>query len=378
MKSVLVFRSAALGDFVMAGPALVELRKKFLDCQVVLLTISSADRAQRSKVAKYSGGNTHMPWIQLAVPHLVDEVVVLQSVNDLSHLWKIRKQLQIYDFSAAILLLDPCAPWIGRIKKLLLIIFLVGFVPVLGWRWQGALRQDAKNALQLKQLGTLRHHVHGPLQFLSEISPPRKYNDADLVFDLRPGHDAVVWASTWLRESRLDDGKRLVALAPGSIQPHKRWPLESFKSLLVSLLSCYTDIHILVIGTPADKELGDVLTAIGLERVHNLAGITSIAQSAALLQQCQLLIGNDGGAMHLGDAMGCKVVSIVPGIEFPDSIEPWHNKELAVRHHVECSPCYNFVFCPKGHNRCMVEMPVARVLEKCISVLEKKCQRLSG
>jgi heptosyltransferase-2 len=75
--------------------------------------------------------------------------------------------------------------------------------------------------------------------------------------------------------------------------------------------------------------------------------------------------------MHLGDAMGCKVVSIVPGIEYPDSIEPWHNKSLAVRHAVECSPCYNFNTCPKGHKRCMTELPVGRVLQRCISVLDQ-------
>lgn len=370
MKTVLVFRSAALGDFVMASPALLELRKKFLDCHIVLLTISSADKAQRAKVEKYTEDKLQMPWIELSIPHLIDEVVVLQSVNDLSYLWKLRKQLLAYAFNAAILMLDPCAPWLGRIKKLLLIRFLVGFVPVFGWRWQGAIRQDSKNALQLKQLGTLKHHVHGPLQFLSEMSPPSKYNDMDLVFDLRPGNEAVAWASIWLRKNLARDGKRLIAIAPGSIQPHKRWPLESFKSLLESLLSRYDDAHFLVIGTPADKELGDVLVAIEPKRIHNLAGITSIAQSAALLKQTHLLVGNDGGAMHLGDAMGCKVVSIVPGIEFPDSIEPWHNKALAVRHPVECSPCYNFVFCPQGHNRCMTELPIERVLTSCISVLD--------
>jgi heptosyltransferase-2 len=111
--------------------------------------------------------------------------------------------------------------------------------------------------------------------------------------------------------------------------------------------------------------------AIDPERVCNLAGVTSIAQSAALLRRCILLVGNDGGAMHLGDAMGCKVVSIVPGIEYPDSIEPWHNKALAVRHPVDCSPCYNFVTCPQGHNRCMTELPVERVLERCDSVLDQ-------
>jgi heptosyltransferase-2 len=249
--------------------------------------------------------------------------------------------------------------------KRLLLRFLLGPIPVLGLR-------GSSDPFQLKRKDLLKHHVHGPLQFLSEMSPSRKYNDADLVFDLRPGHEAIAWASAWLRENRLSDRKRLVAVAPGSIQPHKRWPLESFKSLLQSLLESYDDAYFLVIGTPADKELGDVLTAIEPQRIRNLAGTTSIAQSAALLQQCHLLVGNDGGAMHLGDAMGCKVVSIVPGIEFPDSIEPWHNKALAVRHPVECSPCYNFVSCPQGHNRCMTELPVERVLANCSLVLDQQ------
>ena len=71
---------------------------------------------------------------------------------------------------------------------------------------------------------------------------------------------------------------------------------------------------------------------------------------------CFLLIGNDGGAMHLGDAMGSKVISIVPEVEYPDSIEPWHNKDLAIRLPIECSPCYSIMHCPQGHQPCMSDI----------------------
>jgi len=301
----------------------------------------------------------------MAKPHLIDEVLTLNDVRDIGDLWKMLQYLKGYRIDTAIVFSDIWAPWRGSWMKWLLLRFLVGTIPLLGWRVAG-------NPIQLKRQGLLKHHVHGPLQFLSEMKPPKEYKEEDLVFDLRPGQEATDWVLAWLQEHSLGDGRRLVAVAPGSIQPHKRWPLASFEKLIEYILARYIDIQIIVIGTPLDKGLGCTLVALAPCRVHNLAGVTSIAQSAALLQRCDLLIGNDGGAMHLGDAMGCKVVSIVPGIEYSDSIEPWHNKSLAVRHLVDCSPCYNFVECPKGHNRCMTELPLQKVLAVCISVLDQK------
>lgn len=372
MRSILVFRSAALGDFIISCPALAEVRLLYPQHQIVLLTIQSANKHQREKVSQYVGGTDRMPWLELALPHLIDDVITLSSLSDIAYLWSLRRQLKSYRIDKVIMMLDPWSPWLGRLKKLALVHFLIGFVPSLGWRGGSASKLTRKNALQLKKQGLLKHHVHGPLQFLSEMIPPRKYRDEDLIFDLRPGQVATAWISDWLREQGLSNGVRLVAVAPGSIQPHKRWPLQSFETLIRSILDLYADVHIVIIGTPTDKALGSVLVTVAPKRIHNLAGVTSITQSAALLQECALLVGNDGGAMHLGDAMGCKVVSIVPGIEYPDSIEPWHYKTLAVRHIVECSPCYNFVQCPKGHNRCMTELPVERVLKNCFFSLDYK------
>ena len=158
-------------------------------------------------------------------------------------------------------------------------------------------------------------------------------------------------------------------MAPGSIQPHKRWPPAKFEQLCNQLLQQRQDAVLVVIGTAGDAALGQALCSLAPGRVFNLAGQSSIAQSAALLAHCTLLVGNDGGAMHLGDAMGARVVSIVPGIEYPDSIEPWHNRRWAVRHPVECAPCYNFVKCPLGHNDCMVKLPLEPVLAHCLTLL---------
>lgn len=369
MKSVLVLRSSALGDFIIANPAFVEVRKAFPGCRVVFLTMQSADKVQQLKVANYAGDMRQVPWVDLAMPHLIDEVISLESLTNFRYLWRLRRRLRGHSFDAVIMMLDPCAPWLGRLKKLLLLNFLVGPIPMYGWRAKGPLITGLMKECTVSQNEKKRHHVHGALQFLSEMTPDKQYLDEELVFDLRPGQDAEDWASLFIQKSQLTECNRLIAVAPGSLQPHKRWPLESFKHLLSSLIDECDDAHFFIIGTPADKDIGVELAEIAPQKIQNLAGVTSISQSAALLKKCHLLVGNDGGAMHLGDAMGCKVVSIVSGIEYPNSIEPWHNKNLAIRWPVACAPCYSFVSCPEGHNKCMNLIPAPLVLEKCLSVL---------
>lgn len=366
--SILIFRSAALGDFILSAPALAAIRKHFPHYRVILLTTTSGSKVLRAKASNYIGINP-TPWTSLTEPHLVDETHAANDLTSISGMLSARSKLSSYQFKLAIILNDPAAGWSGRIKKLLMLKLVAGLtVPVLGWFKRGFVDGDTKT---LSPHGVWRHHVHGPMQFLSELKPPCTYSDDDICFDLRPDSQSVNWASDWLVSHGVNY-KRFVAVAPGSIQPHKRWPEGRFKQLIEAILNRYSDVDVVIIGTPSDHDLGQRLKMTSPKRIHNIAGICSILQSAALLARVHLLVGNDGGAMHLGDAMGCKVVSIVPGIEYPDSIEPWHNKALAVRHPVECSPCYNFTFCPQGHNRCMTELPVERILVNCMSVLDRE------
>ena len=156
----------------------------------------------------------------------------------------------------------------------------------------------------------------------------------------------------------------MIAIAPGAIYPHKDWPVDRFAAVTRAILHDVPDAHIVVSGTRGDAAKADQLVAIDPARVISTCGTASILQSAALFEQCTLAVGTDGGAMHLADAMGTKVVSIVPGLEFPISIEPWRNIDRAVRHRVACAPCYSFTSCPQGHNRCMQDLPVDAVLEQ--------------
>lgn len=337
---------------------------------MVLLTTTAAGKAERELARGYlSAGVSYaesLPWAAMAVPHLVDEAVVIEDLTSLRGIICAHRRLRDYRCTSAILMLDPAAPMIGRLKKLLMLKLIIGvFKPILGWRGRGSLRG---NRSELHAQGVLRHHVHGPMQFMAELDPPQSYTDKDIVFDLRAAPEDAAWATRWLAETGLS-GKDLVAVAPGAVRAHKQWPIERFCELVSRLLEHFPGITVVVVGPAKDADLAARLCKIDPLRVLSVVGEASIPRSASLFASMRLLVGNDGGAVHLGDAMGTKVVSIVPGLEYPDSIEPWNNKHLAVRRSTSCAPCYSFTHCPEVHNRCMTELPVSDVFDRCAGVL---------
>jgi len=362
-RAILVFRSAGLGDFIMSAPAFHALRRRFPRSRIILLTMHSATPDIAGKVALYAGGADKAPWASLLVPHLIDDVVAITPPRSLATLRTARQALRGREIDLAIPMIDVGTTWLRRLKKMLYLGLLIGPVRQIGWRSRGTIAHNRR----ARHDPSVGHHVHGPLQFLRELDGDAAYSDADVVFDLRPDDDAWNWAQDY--RSRLDSDVVLVAITPGAAQHHKDWPLEKYMVLARELLAQDERIHIVIAGSGAEVEKADRLVVIDPARMSSVCGCTSIARSAALFAHCKLVVGNDGGAVHLADAMGAKVVSIVPGLEFPDSIEPWHNRHRAVRHPVPCAPCYSFSFCPEGHNRCMLNLPLDRVLAACREAL---------
>lgn len=370
--SILLLRTSALGDFIFAVPAMVALRKRYPDAKIVLLTATSP--AYRSKVHPAYAGVGALPWLSFMIPSVVNEAICVHSFS-LRALWtSTRRRVAELNPDITIILAHPGEPGLGLLKKIVFLRFLGVRSRIYGWRTRAS--NNWFRSVQY-EADLFDHHVIGPLRSVAELPSMPEMGEMEIKFPLFLDIDARPWAEDlWRKEGWV--GRRVVAVAPGSIQPHKRWPLERFISLCQELVSHF-NVCIIVIGTSGDKHLGQQLVEMVNGEVVNLAGDTSLSQSAALLERCTLLVGNDGGAMHLGSAMGCPVVAIVPGIEYPNSIEPWSSRELAVRHPVPCAPCYSFTHCPLKHNKCMKELPASEVYVKCVQALgnepEQKCSR---
>jgi heptosyltransferase II len=367
-EKIVIFRIGALGDFIFSIPSIKLLRDTHPNANIILINASSSDSTHTKKVNKYIGGKSFQ-WLKFVDPSIVNKTISIHSFRYKYLQSHIRNTVKDLKPDYSIILTHPGESGIGLLKKIIFLRFLGIYTPIYGCRQSYS--HNFFRSVQYKK-GMFQHHVIGSINSLLQ-SPHVSLSKENLKnLDLKlniPNKDIIEVRKIW--NDMGWEGKQVVAVAPGSIQPHKRWDSKKFVELC-HLLQSKFNLQFIIIGTVNDLSAGEAIcNAIG-KRAVNFCGNSSITKSAALLSKCELLIGNDGGAMHLGAGVGCKTISIIPGIEYPGSIEPWMNNELSIRHEINCAPCYNFSFCPLGHNLCMKNISVTDVYEKCTLVLKGK------
>jgi exopolysaccharide biosynthesis WecB/TagA/CpsF family protein len=152
----------------------------------------------------------------------------------------------------------------------------------------------------------------------------------------------------WAQE-RLPEGPRYAAIYPGSgaLNPARRWNPASFAVLADRLAR--QGMSVLLVGGPSDNA-DAVIDRMQTPDVINLAGETSLAQLGAVLERCALVIGNDGGVMHLAAAAISNSNDLQVRTLFgPTNHRAWgpwsseRDRALIVRSAVLCSPC-NYVW----------------------------------
>lgn len=116
----------------------------------------------------------------------------------------------------------------------------------------------------------------------------------------------------------------------------KEWPQNRFAEIADYLYQQY-DLRSVIIGTEAEARRIDA-SALNREGVINIAGQTSLAETAAVIGFGQIFIGNDSGPMHLAAAMQTPVVALF-GQNTPQRYGPWRCPAEVLYHPVECSPC---------------------------------------
>ena len=159
------------------------------------------------------------------------------------------------------------------------------------------------------------------------------------------------WSNAFLSQHGLKDTV-LVGFNPGATYGEaKCWPSERFVELGRRLREEY-GAFILIFGSsrPQEKALNATIAQGIGEGCLNLSGETSLLQLAALLRQCQVLVTNDTGTMHVAAAVGTRVVAIF-GPTDPRTTSPLGEGHVVIRKKVPCSPCLKRV-CPLDH-RCM-------------------------
>jgi len=112
---------------------------------------------------------------------------------------------------------------------------------------------------------------------------------------------------TTLLTTAPDRSTRIGLIAGSENTPAKRWPIVHWRTLIGDL----PHVRFSLFGTLNDRRITDEIAAgFPAGQVENLAGRTDLSAFGRALQACDLLISNDTGGMHLGNALGIPVIGL--------------------------------------------------------------------
>jgi heptosyltransferase-2 len=184
------------------------------------------------------------------------------------------------------------------------------------------------------------------------------------------------WAS--LRVAELSNRTRSsrAVIAPGSVWATKRWTEEGFVELARSLRENKLVDEIVWSGARDEAELCSSLAARAGGRV--VAGQLSIWQTAELMAESKVVVGNDSGAQHLACLSDTPVVSIFGPTVLEFGYRPWSNRARVVEEgrgpqRMACRPCgkHGSQQCPIRTHACMKNVRPLAVFEAARSLIGK-------
>jgi len=161
-----------------------------------------------------------------------------------------------------------------------------------------------------------------------------------------------------------------VALVIGASYFTKKLPLESLKEV------CSQIPHpIVLVGGKEEVADGDALSAIYPERIVNTCGAYSLHESALIVSKARLVISHDTGMMYIACAFDKNIIAIWGATSPALQVEPFMPVDSkaqvfqSIVPDLTCQPCSNFgtKTCPKGHFNCMKmqDLPeIARQVEE--------------
>ena len=149
-----------------------------------------------------------------------------------------------------------------------------------------------------------------------------------------------------------------VAVFPGASIPERQWGADRFHRV-AEMLSVF-GIRTVVVGGKEDRQQGGLI--VGGGSGLNLAGMTSLAESAAVIQRSSLLLSGDSGVLHIAVGLGVPTFSLFG----PGRSEKWAprgDRHIVINKGLACSPCTTFGTTPPCpvEARCMRDISVDEV-----------------
>jgi heptosyltransferase-2 len=177
-------------------------------------------------------------------------------------------------------------------------------------------------------------------------------------------------AAEILRRAGVREGERVWALNAGGAWETKRW-IPEYLGELADRVAARGARPFLLHGPGEDDILRRAL-AVAKSPILGTDEMVPLADLAALLERCELLVTTDSGPRHIGVAAGIPVLALI-GPTHPAYTIVDHPAVSVLCEQVDCWPCHLSV-CPVDF-RCMKRLTPDKVLSAAESLLERAPRR---
>jgi len=157
----------------------------------------------------------------------------------------------------------------------------------------------------------------------------------------------------------IESGKLIIGIVPSGGWKSKRCEPEKWSELCFALLDKY-DCSLLVISGPGDENDAEFIkNKLGEKIIHFHK--TTLKEITALINNCDIIIANDSGPMHIAAALDKPTLGLF-GPTDPYTAYPYGNNEWVRLDELFCINC-NLLDCPYNHE-CFKYLPVEKILGK--------------
>ncbi|MBI4486808.1 MAG: glycosyltransferase family 9 protein [Acidobacteria bacterium] len=175
-----------------------------------------------------------------------------------------------------------------------------------------------------------------------------------------------------LERAGVEAGDALIVIHVSAGNPFRRWPIDSFASVVSVLVAHDRRRRVIVTSGPSEAEAaGRVIAQArsrlgGADRAHVIScGEFSLGELRALVDRAALYIGGDSGPMHVAATSAVPIVGLY-GPTLPIRSAPWRAPER-IAEAVEildlpCRPCDQRV-CAPGDFRCLTWVRPEQVID---------------
>lgn len=329
-----------IGDAVVTMPAIRALRKAIPDAKISLLV---------------------KPWVAPLFekdPHIDEILLYDERFGRLSGKLRLSKMLRERGFSSAILFQNALDAAV--------IAYLARIPERIGYGRDGRCILLSKS-VRYRGEDRTAHPIKYYLNLLEAAGFEAEYSEPWIYLS----HEERLKAREMLRGFK----RPVVGINPGAYgSGARRWPPERFAEVAARVAEELDGTAVLFGGDAESaliEEIAKIYSVFSLkkDRLVSFCGKTTLRELAALISECDVLLSNDSGPMHIGMAVKTPVVGLFGPVS--PSLRIFGKGNVAISKPPVCGPCFQKE-CKENTVKCMLDITADEVFKTISDLIPQK------